>query len=89
MRAILAVVVVAAVVAGWLVTSGVSAQTQSVPDPGCRYEIYGPVGADSGWTAYSRVNEPVILLDQCTGLTWQFPWDEGSASEWRPIGVRQ
>ena len=96
MRHIALVIVVGlfAFTAGWLVNFGsVSAQADPGPGPeqdrNYHYAIYGPTGADSGWTAYSRVHEPVILLNQCTGTSWQFKWNEDSqqTGQWESVSV--
>ena len=82
------VAIVVAIVVGWFIGSSptTSAQTQTTQKI-CHFEIYGPTG--EGWTAYGRVNEPVIMLDQCSGATWQFRWSEDSAKapQWIPIGI--
>ena len=80
-----------ALLVGWFASSGVTtiAQTQPVPElePDCHYEIYGSEGGTNGWMAYGRVTEPVIMLNQCTGASWQFLWTEGTVAQWRPIGM--
>ena len=89
MRITLAVVL--ALLVGWFASAGVTTTAQTVPPPepppDCHFEIYGPEGSTAGWMAYSRVIEPVIMIDQCTGASWQFLWTEGSVAQWRPIGM--
>ena len=87
MRTRLAAGVVVAIVLGLLATLSAQSISGAIGDAlvQCRYEIYGPVG--EGWAFNDTTpREPVILLNQCTGDTWQLR-GTGTASSWRAISV--
>ena len=93
-RTILAFIAAGCLLVGWLAggAGGAAAQTEPVPD--CRYVVYGPSGPSNasaghsavGWMGGGEVVEPVILLNQCTGDTWNLTGAVTTAT-WRSIGV--
>ena len=95
--------VVGGILIGWFVGSSLttaSAQTEPAPQVvQCHYEIYGPSGPSTATVGYTAtgwmeraggpISEPVILLNQCTGDSWQYRWNDDAqvAPQWQAIRV--
>lgn len=88
-RLLLATLAGVCLLVGWLAggADGTAAQTEPQPPaavPDCHYELYGP--PESWIYQGGEFSGPVILLNQCTGDTWQLTGTIRQGS-WRPIGV--
>ena len=92
--------VVGGILIGWFVGSSLttaSAQTEPAAQViQCRYEIYGPDGPSgalraNGWKDGRGIEQPVILLNQCTGDSWQYRWDDSNSvpPTWQPVRVQR
>ena len=83
------VVVVASLLAfivGWMWSGSVAAQADPEPDDqACHYEIYGPVD-DWSWSD-GTTRGPVLLLNQCTGVSWQLERRSQTVGRWHRLSV--
>lgn len=88
MRTLLTVAVAVSVciLVGWLAwpVGDIAAQTQQ-PQPNCHYEVYGAGGSEYDDDDDDEYG-PVILLNQCTGDTWQLI-GSGTRRAWRSLGT--